>query len=82
MPRQPRSRPHGNSSAWTARFRCSCVSYFGGIVSGNWGMSIHTHRPVLSDIMTAAPASVELVIAALLIALAARNPVWPDLRPA
>jgi peptide/nickel transport system permease protein len=45
------------------------VSYLGGIVRGNWGISIHTHRPVLSDILTAAPASIELVITALLIAL-------------
>lgn len=46
------------------------LSYLGGIVRGNWGISIHTHRPVLSDIMTAAPASLELVITALLVALA------------
>jgi peptide/nickel transport system permease protein len=45
------------------------ISYLGGIVRGNWGMSVHTHRPVLSDIMTAAPASLELVITALIIAL-------------
>src|SRR3954470_21803842 len=31
--------------------------YFGGIVTGNWGTSIHTHRPVLSDIGVAAPAT-------------------------
>ena len=24
-------------------------TYFGGIVTGNWGTSIHTHRPVLSN---------------------------------
>jgi peptide/nickel transport system permease protein len=44
-------------------------SYLGGIATGNWGTSIHTHRPVLSDIGTAAPASLELVIAALVIAV-------------
>ena len=37
--------------------------YFAGILSGNWGTSIHTHRPVLSDIGTAAPTTLELVIA-------------------
>jgi peptide/nickel transport system permease protein len=58
-------------------------TYFGGIASGNWGMSIHTHRPVLSDIGVAAPASLELVIAALIIALAVGVPLglvsarWP-----
>lgn len=50
------------------------LTYLGGVVRGNWGVSIHTHRPVLSDIMTAAPASLELVIAALLIAVAVGIP--------
>jgi peptide/nickel transport system permease protein len=45
------------------------VSYLGGILRGNWGVSIHTHREVLSDIMTAAPATLELVITALLLAV-------------
>jgi peptide/nickel transport system permease protein len=59
------------------------ASYFGGIVTGNWGTSIHTHRPVLSDIGTAAPATLELVIAALIIAVGAGVPLglaaarWP-----
>lgn len=57
--------------------------YFGGILTGNWGTSIHTHQPVLSDIGTAAPATLELVIAALIIAVAAGIPLglaaarWP-----
>jgi peptide/nickel transport system permease protein len=57
--------------------------YFAGIVTGNWGTSIHTHRPVLSDIGTAAPATLELVIAALVIAVLAGVPLgmaaarWP-----
>jgi len=58
-------------------------SYLAGIATGNWGISIHTHRPVLSDIATAAPASLELVFAALIIALLAGVPLglisarWP-----
>lgn len=58
-------------------------SYFAGIVTGNWGVSIHTHRPVLSDIGAAAPASLELVIAALLLAAVTGIPLglacarWP-----
>jgi peptide/nickel transport system permease protein len=44
------------------------IAYLGGIAAGNWGISIHTHRSVLSDLMTAAPASLELVIAALILA--------------
>lgn len=57
--------------------------YFGGILTGNWGTSIHTHQPVLSDIGTAAPATLELVIAALIIAIAVGVPLglaaarWP-----
>ncbi len=63
------------------------VSYFAGILTGNWGVSIHTHQPVLSDIATAAPASLELVVAALIIALVVAVPLglvsarWPG-RPA
>lgn len=49
--------------------------YFGGIATGNWGTSIHTHRPVLSDIAVAAPATLELVIAALVIAVGAGVPL-------
>ena len=32
------------------------ASYFAGIAGGSWGVSIHTHQPVLSDLGTAAPA--------------------------
>ena len=59
------------------------VSYFGGILTGNWGVAIHTHRPVLSDIAVAAPASIELVTAAMIIALVVAVPLglisarWP-----
>jgi peptide/nickel transport system permease protein len=58
-------------------------AYFAGILTGSWGVSVHTHRPVLSDIATAAPASLELVTAALIIALAVGVPLglvsarWP-----
>jgi peptide/nickel transport system permease protein len=45
------------------------VHYFHGIVVGNWGTSIHTHRSVLSDLGREIPASLELVIAGLLLAL-------------
>ena len=40
------------------------VDYLRGIVVGDWGVSIHTHQPVLSDLGPRAPASLELVIAA------------------
>jgi len=51
------------------------ASYFAGIAGGSWGVSIHTHQPVLSDLGTAAPASLELVMAALLIAVAVGVPL-------
>jgi peptide/nickel transport system permease protein len=59
------------------------LSYFGGILAGNWGVSIHTHRPVLSDLAAVAPASLELVTAAMIIALVVAVPLglisarWP-----
>ena len=43
--------------------------YLRGVVEGDWGVSIHTKRSVLSDLGTRAPASVELVVAALLVAI-------------
>jgi peptide/nickel transport system permease protein len=43
--------------------------YFRGTVTGDWGLSIHTHQPVLSDLATRAPASLELVVAAMLLAI-------------
>lgn len=49
--------------------------YFRGIVSGDWGTSIHTRRPVLEDLTTRAPASIQLVVAALLLALAVGIPL-------
>jgi peptide/nickel transport system permease protein len=51
------------------------VSYLGGVASGNWGISIHTHRSVLSDLLTAAPASLELVITALVLAIVVGIPL-------
>jgi peptide/nickel transport system permease protein len=51
------------------------IRYFKGVVTGDWGTSIHTHRPVLSDLRKAAPASLELVGAALLIAVAVGVPL-------
>lgn len=45
------------------------VTYFTGVLRGDWGTSIHTHQPVLSDLATRLPASLQLVGAALLLAL-------------
>jgi peptide/nickel transport system permease protein len=51
------------------------ISYLGGVAAGNWGIAIHTHRSVLSDLMTAAPASLELVITALVLAIVVGVPL-------
>jgi peptide/nickel transport system permease protein len=59
------------------------LSYFGGVLTGNWGIAIHTHRPVLSDLAVVAPASLELVTAAMIMALLVAVPLglisarWP-----
>jgi peptide/nickel transport system permease protein len=37
--------------------------YVRGVFTGDWGVSIHTHQPVLSDLGTRAPASLELLLA-------------------
>jgi peptide/nickel transport system permease protein len=49
--------------------------YLGGVVTGDWGESFRTRRPVLKDIGARAPASVELVGFALLIGLAVGVPL-------
>lgn len=45
--------------------------YFEGILKGDWGTSVHTHRPVLSDLGRALPASLELVGTAMILGLVA-----------
>lgn len=49
--------------------------YFTGVVRGDLGTSIHTHQPVLRDIMDRVPSSIELVVAALLIGLSLGIPL-------
>ncbi|MET9104774.1 ABC transporter permease [Streptomyces antibioticus] len=44
-------------------------TFFSGVLSGDWGTSIHTHQPVLDDILNCLPASLELVVAGLTLAL-------------
>jgi peptide/nickel transport system permease protein len=51
------------------------VHYFGGILSGDWGVSIRTHRSVLSDLFNVVPASLELVGASLIISVVAGIPL-------
>jgi peptide/nickel transport system permease protein len=45
------------------------VRYLRGVGTGDWGVSLRTRRQVLSDIAIRAPATIELVGAALLLAL-------------
>jgi peptide/nickel transport system permease protein len=51
------------------------ADYVKGIVQGDWGTSYRTKRPVLSDLQTALPASIELVVAGMLIALVVGLPL-------
>ena len=43
--------------------------YMRDMLGGDWGASIVTRRPVIDDIMARLPASLELIVAAMLIAL-------------
>ncbi|MFF2273490.1 ABC transporter permease [Agromyces sp. NPDC058136] len=44
-------------------------SYLGGLVTGDWGDSLATKRPVLDELATRLPATLELLFAAMLIAV-------------
>lgn len=44
------------------------LHYFGGLIRGDFGRSLHTNRPVLTSILERFPATIELALAALLIA--------------
>ena len=43
--------------------------YMRDMLGGDWGTSIATRRPVIDDILARLPASIELIVAAMLIAL-------------
>jgi peptide/nickel transport system permease protein len=43
--------------------------YITNFIQGDWGVSIRTHQPVLKDIMTYLPASLELIIFGMFIAV-------------
>ena len=45
------------------------VTYMRDMLSGDWGTSIATKQPVLDEILARLPASLELIVAAMLIAL-------------
>jgi peptide/nickel transport system permease protein len=64
------------------------LNYAAGLARGDWGSSIYTRRPVLEDLRVYLPATLELVIAAMLLAVAIGIPAglfaaahrdrWPD----
>ena len=54
-------RQLGLDRAWPVQL----VDYVKGVATGDWGTALHTHRPVLDDLATAVPASLELVFTAL-----------------
>ncbi|GAC1535232.1 MAG: ABC transporter permease [Herpetosiphon sp.] len=64
------------------------VGYVRGLFSGDWGRSILSRRPVLDDLRVFWPATLELVLAAMLIAIVIGIPLgvvaaimqgrWPD----
>jgi peptide/nickel transport system permease protein len=64
------------------------LTYMKNLAEGNWGTSILTQRPVLSDLSTYFPNTMELVLAAMIIAIGLGVPLgviaavsqnrWPD----
>jgi peptide/nickel transport system permease protein len=50
-------------------------NYVRDLVTGDWGTSLHTRQPVRDDLLLAFPASLELVGAALLLAIVVGIPV-------
>jgi len=63
-------------------------TYATGLLQGDWGQSIYTRRPVMEDLKAYLPATLELVLAAMLLAIAIGIPAglmaaiyrdrWPD----
>lgn len=63
-------------------------NYLTGLLHGDFGVSIFTHRPVLDDLVAYLPATLELVLAAMALAMligipaglwaAVRSNAWPD----
>jgi peptide/nickel transport system permease protein len=63
-------------------------TYATGLLAGDWGESIFTRRPVIEDLGAFLPATLELVVAAMLLAIAIGIPAgllaavyrdrWPD----
>ncbi|MCR4429505.1 MAG: ABC transporter permease [Tepidanaerobacteraceae bacterium] len=49
--------------------------YITNLLHGNWGLSIRTHQPVLKELMTYLPPTLELIIAGMLFALALGLPL-------
>ncbi|HEX2509443.1 MAG TPA: ABC transporter permease, partial [Microvirga sp.] len=63
-------------------------NYATGLLTGDWGQSIFTRRPIVEDLRAYLPATLELVIAAMLLAVLIGIPAglmaavhrdrWPD----
>src|SRR5690606_6587124 len=63
-------------------------NYVTGLIQGDWGVSIYTRRPVWEDLAAYLPATLELVLAAMLLAVVIGIPAglmaavyrdrWPD----
>ena len=64
------------------------TTYLGGLLQGDFGVSIFTRRPVMEDLRAYLPATLELVVAAMVLAVlvgvpmglwaAVRRDRWPD----
>lgn len=51
------------------------LRYMNDLVHGNFGTSVHSHQPIISDLKSYLPATMELVLAAMLIAIVVGIPL-------
>ncbi|WP_320777470.1 ABC transporter permease [Streptomyces sp. CRN 30] len=50
------------------------ASYVTGVLRGDWGLSVRTHRPVLADLLALLPGTLQMVLAGLAVGLAVGVP--------
>ncbi|MHC5652406.1 ABC transporter permease [Stappia sp.] len=58
------------------------IAFLGGVVIGDWGVSMVSGRPVIEEILKVLPATLELTVAALILGIAVGLPVgvWSAVR--
>ena len=70
-----RSRGSTSSTASTGRCSSSTSTYIGRLLRGDFGVSVETNDPVLTESFTRFPATIELTVAALIFAVGVGIPL-------